>query len=509
MDVHVRLYTYLCSYPNLCDTCQCNVGSLCFTSAGSDQPVDVDGDGVSDLCDNCPDLYNPDQWEHPNEAGVGLRCSAVACPDGVLWQVELSPTKGALLHLASVDTGTVISPSGLVAALTHVGDAISAHYELHAFSWSSSAATSLYSYATPPANVNDANPFTMKHAAWRADFLVIAGAWSGTPLGTAQVPCLDQLVLENSPPGHQAYLCVVGDAGSELLLSSSEPDSEVVRVVVGIHTVAIGHVGAASTLWLPPGGATELPLFEQGRSVWVAVYSGVMVSRSMIIGNAFCTLLESTVLGNSIYLAIRVSPPSTLQAYIAGEGSVLEYTPACLESACPSVVMLLSLDINTLAVNWLTELSVKNLDTLEITSLNTPHVKGEHYNYDELILQGLYKQAAPGLRGVVVNGRRRILTNSEFSAGPTGFVAKFYRSNGRVQIRGDQLDSLPIGDGSLVVRGTNVESAFNSRFYMFIFTGLPGALLPITLPNGTVVNLQVSSRGQDLYVLEPIRRFDG
>lgn len=41
--------------------------------AGSNQPSDVDADGVPDSTDNCPDAWNPDQWDTDSD-GTGDRC---------------------------------------------------------------------------------------------------------------------------------------------------------------------------------------------------------------------------------------------------------------------------------------------------------------------------------------------------------------------------------------------------------------------------------------------------
>jgi len=69
-------------YGNACDVDDDNDGRLdnvdnCPVTYNPDQ-LDTDGDGVGDVCDNCPAVYNPGQ-EDANHNGIGDACEC-ACP---------------------------------------------------------------------------------------------------------------------------------------------------------------------------------------------------------------------------------------------------------------------------------------------------------------------------------------------------------------------------------------------------------------------------------------------
>jgi hypothetical protein len=62
----------------------------CASTPPPPPPVDTDGDGIPDLTDNCPLVWNPDQKDEPDKDGIGNVCDPDDDNDGMPDTYELS-----------------------------------------------------------------------------------------------------------------------------------------------------------------------------------------------------------------------------------------------------------------------------------------------------------------------------------------------------------------------------------------------------------------------------------
>jgi len=90
-------------------------GPYCYTISGCLPTPDTDNDGVGDMCDNCPDIYNPDQIDM-NQNGIGDTC------DNALKLVVSSGAEGDTAIVAgevTYDFFMQVSPFDTIMGLTN------------------------------------------------------------------------------------------------------------------------------------------------------------------------------------------------------------------------------------------------------------------------------------------------------------------------------------------------------------------------------------------------------
>jgi PKD repeat protein len=90
-------------------------GDICLEIGSCEGPPDGDGDNITDICDNCPDSFNPGQ-EDVDGDGIGDVCDVPK-----IWYVEADGSGSAPTIQAAIDSASN-SDTVMVAAGTYTGD---------------------------------------------------------------------------------------------------------------------------------------------------------------------------------------------------------------------------------------------------------------------------------------------------------------------------------------------------------------------------------------------------